>query len=147
MFISIAHAQDAAGGAAAADGGNLLLQFLPFILIFVVFYFLLIRPQQQKAKQHREMVASLRRHDRIITAGGIVGTVTKTIDDEAVMVEIAEGVRVRIERAYVTRLLSRTDAGGSDSAGSGSGTTSSGQDNAKQGGGLLGGFLGKKDKG
>ena len=72
MLISPAFAQ-----AAGADGGGMLMQLAPLLLIFVVFYFLLIRPQQKKMKAHRELVSNLRRGDRIVTAGGIIGTVAK----------------------------------------------------------------------
>ena len=86
-----------------------LEMFLPLILIFVVFYFLLIRPQQKKAKQHREMVAALRRGDRVITGGGIIGTVTKIVDDGEVLIEIAENVRVRVARPTITEVLSKPE--------------------------------------
>lgn len=103
MFIAQALAQDAGGAA----GPGALGAFLPIILIFVVFYFLLIRPQQKKMKQHKEMLAAIRRGDRIVTGGGIVGTVSKVIDDNEVQVEIAEGVRVRVQRALVSTVLAK----------------------------------------
>lgn len=90
MFISPAFAQ----GIGGADG-NMLMSLLPFILIFVIMYFLILRPQQKKAKQHQEMVKNLRRGDTVITSGGLIGKVTKVVDDEQVEVEIADGVRVR----------------------------------------------------
>lgn len=86
------------------------MTFLPIILIFVVFYFLLIRPQQKKVKQHREMVAALRRGDKVVTAGGLIGTVTKIISDTEAQVELAEGVRVRVVRHTISDVLSRTEA-------------------------------------
>jgi len=104
MWISPALAQ--AGGAAVEPG--LLEAFLPIVLIFVVFYFLLIRPQQKKMKQHKEMLSAIKRGDRIVTGGGIVGQVTKVIDDTEVQVEIAEGVRVRVYRAMVAQVLAKT---------------------------------------
>ena len=73
----------------------MLMSLLPFILIFVIMYFLILRPQQKRAKQHQEMVKNLRRGDTVITSGGLVGKVTKVVDDEQVEVEIADGVRVR----------------------------------------------------
>ena len=82
---------------------------LPLVLIFVVFYFLLIRPQQKRAKQHREMLGSLRRGDRVITGGGIYGTVTKVVGDGEVEVEIAEAVKVRVARETITGVLSKTE--------------------------------------
>lgn len=99
--------------AQAADGGGLLsnpqvLQFAPMIFIFVVFYFLLIRPQQQRARKLREEQGSLRRGDRIVTAGGIVGVVQATRDDsDEVDVEIAQGVRVKVVRSTITNITSR----------------------------------------
>jgi preprotein translocase subunit YajC len=113
MFISPAYAQ--AGG---GDGGSMLMSFLPLILIFVVFWFFLIRPQQQKMKAHREMVANLQRGDQVVTGGGIMGKVTKVLDDNAVQVEIAEGVRVRVVRGTITDVVSRGEprAGGTKPA-------------------------------
>jgi preprotein translocase subunit YajC len=105
MFVSPAFAQ--AGAEAAGPGA--LEAFLPIILIFVVFYFLLIRPQQKKMKQHKEMLAAVRRGDRIVTGGGIVGTVTKVIDDAELQVEIAEGVRVRVQRQLLANVLAKTE--------------------------------------
>ena len=104
MFISPAYAQ-AAGGL----GGGGFEAFLPLILIFVVFYFLLIRPQQKKAKQHREMLAAIRRGDKIVTNGGIIGSVTKVIDENELMVEIADGIRVRVQRGMVASVRSKTE--------------------------------------
>jgi preprotein translocase subunit YajC len=105
MFISPAYAQAAGGG-----GGDPFMTFLPIILIFVVFYFLLIRPQQKKVKLHRQMVSALRRGDKVVTAGGLIGTVTKIISDTEAQVELAEGVRVRVVRHTITDVLSRTEA-------------------------------------
>jgi preprotein translocase subunit YajC len=106
MFISEAFAQT---GADAAAGGLGLVQLAPLVLIFVVFYFLLIRPQQKKMKAHRNMVAALKRGDRVVTAGGIIGLVTKVLSDTEVQVEIAEGVRVRVTRASISDLVARTE--------------------------------------
>jgi len=105
MFVSPAYAQAAAGGGSFGA----LEQFLPLILIFVVFYFLLIRPQQKKMKQHKEMLGQLRRGDRVVTAGGIIGTINKLLNDTEVSVEIAEGVRVRVLRTTITEVMSKTE--------------------------------------
>ncbi len=86
---------------------GMVVQFLPFILILVIFYFLMIRPQQRRVKQHQEMVKNLRRGDTIITSGGMVGKVTKVIDDDQVEVEIADGVRVRQMRGMVSDVRAR----------------------------------------
>ena len=101
MFISEAYAQ--AGG--AGDGG-FILSLLPLILIFVVFYFLLIRPQQKRMKDHREMLGAIRRGDRVVTGGGIIGQVVKASDDE-LTVEIGEGIRVKVVRSTVSSVVSR----------------------------------------
>ena len=105
MFISPAYAQGFGGGDMGALGS-----FLPLILIFVVFYFLLIRPQQKKQKAHREMLSALHRGDRIVTAGGLVGTITKILSDTEITVEISEGVKVRVMRGMVSDVIARTEA-------------------------------------
>ncbi len=105
MLISPAYAQAAAG----APGGFDLMSLAPLVLIFVVFYFLLIRPQQKKMKQHREMLGALRRGDKIVTNGGIVGTISKVLSPEELQVEIAEGVRVKVMRGMISSVLSRTE--------------------------------------
>ena len=103
MLISPAFAQ-------SAGGGGDLTSLLPFVLIFVVFYFFLIRPQQKRAREHREMVSQLRRGDKVITSGGLVGTVTKSVDDqETVEVEIAKDVKVNIMRTMIADKRSKDD--------------------------------------
>ena len=83
-------------------------QFIPLILIFVIFYFFLIRPQQKKVKDHKLMVEGLKRGDKIITTGGIVGTVERIIDNEKVEVNISENVNVEIVRASGIQALANT---------------------------------------
>ena len=100
MWISTAYAQ----GMGMFDQ-NALVQFLPLILIFVVFYFLLIRPQQRKAKDHRAMLDALRRGDRVVTGGGIIGTVARVDSPEEVTVDIADGVRVRVLRSTISSVI------------------------------------------
>src|SRR5258708_7365536 len=80
---------------------DMLYQLLPFALIFVIMYFLILRPQQKRAKQHQEMVKNVRRGDVLVTSGGLVGKVTKVVDDDQVEIEIADGVRVRQVRSMV----------------------------------------------
>jgi preprotein translocase subunit YajC len=104
MFISPAYAQ----AAGAPVGGFDLISFLPIIGIFVVFYFLLIRPQQKKVKEHKTMIASVRRGDRVVTGGGIFGLVTKVLSDSEIQVEIAEGVRVKVLKSTIADIPSRT---------------------------------------
>jgi len=103
MFVSPAYAQVAGGG----DSG--LFSLLPLVLIFVVFYFLLIRPQQKKMKAHRTLVEGVRRGDRVVTAGGMIGTVSKVVSDTELQVEIADGVRVRVVRSTIQDVLSKTE--------------------------------------
>jgi preprotein translocase subunit YajC len=105
MFISPAYAQ-AAG--APAGGAFDFISLLPIIGIFVVFYFLLIRPQQKKMKEHKAMIGSVRRGDRVVTGGGIYGLVTKVRGDNEVEVEIAEGVRVKVLKSTIADIPSRT---------------------------------------
>jgi len=108
MLISTAYPQ---GLGALFDTPKAMIQFLPLLLIFVVFYFLLIRPQQQKQKTHRTMLDALRRGDRVVTGGGIIGTVNRVASPEEVIVDIAEGVRVRVLRSTITTILAKTDPG------------------------------------
>ena len=102
MWISPAFAQDAAKPAA---GGDFLTGILPLILIFVVFWFLLIRPQQKRMKEHKALIAAIKKGDEVMTAGGIVGKVTKASDTSPVVeVEIADNVRVNIARGQIAGL-------------------------------------------
>jgi preprotein translocase subunit YajC len=103
-LISPAYAQDVSGILGGAT------QFAPLVLIFAVFYFLLIRPQQQKQKETQAMIASVKRGDRVVTGGGIIGLVTKVISDSELQVELAEGVRVRIIKQTITDILTRGES-------------------------------------
>ena len=103
MFVTPAYAQ----AAGAAGGQSLITTIVPFLLIFVVFYFLLIRPQQKKAKEHRDMVAGVRRGDNVVTAGGVLGKVTKVVDETTVQVEIAEGVKIKVLKGTLSDVRSK----------------------------------------
>ncbi len=131
MLISPAYAQ-AAGG----DAGG-LLSFAPLVLIFAVFYFLLIRPQQKKMKAHKEMIGNVRRNDRIVTGGGIIGKVVKVVDEAEVDVEIAPNVTVRVARATIGEVISKSapDGGAKPAPANDSGKAS--------GAGGVSGFLAK----
>ena len=94
------------GGAAAGQGAGGFTSFVPLILMFVIFYFLLIRPQQKKAKEHREMIAGLKKGDRIVTSGGLHGRITG-MDDATLTVEIADKVRVKVSRGSVSGLFTK----------------------------------------
>lgn len=97
MFISPAYAQSPFGG-----GTDMLTSLLPFVLIFVIMYFLILRPQQKRVKQHAEMVKNVRKGDTVITSGGLVGRVTKVVDDDQIEFEISDGVRVRQMRQMIS---------------------------------------------
>ncbi|AUM73212.1 preprotein translocase subunit YajC [Paracoccus jeotgali] len=101
MFVSPAYAQ-AAGG---AGGAGAIAQFIPLILIFVIMYFLILRPQQKRAREHRDMVAALKRGDQVVTNGGLIGKITD-VKDEELTVEVAQGVKVRIVRGSVAQVVS-----------------------------------------
>lgn len=101
-FISPAMAQ-----AGASPFGFDFMSVLPLVLIFVVFYFFLIRPQQKKAQQQKEMISAIRRGDRIVTSGGLIGTVTKVVNDQELQVEIDQDVKIRVVRSMVTEVISR----------------------------------------
>ncbi|HIE44075.1 MAG TPA: preprotein translocase subunit YajC [Candidatus Omnitrophica bacterium] len=98
-MIDIAYAM-APGGGGEAGVGNPLTAFLPFILIFIVFYFLLIQPQRRKEQQHRQMLESLKKGDKIVTTGGIYGTVL-SIKENKVKIEIAEGVEIDVLKSAI----------------------------------------------
>ncbi|CAN5116821.1 preprotein translocase subunit YajC [soil metagenome] len=99
MFITPAFAQAAAAG---GDTNSMLMSLLPFALIFVIMYFLILRPQQKKVKDHAELVKNIRRGDTVVTSGGLVGKVTKVVDEEQIEFEISDGVRVRQMRTMIS---------------------------------------------
>lgn len=109
MLFSTAFAQTAAGG---SDFQAQLVQFAPLIMIAGVFYFLLIRPQQQRAKQLKTALAALRRGDKIVTAGGIIASVSRVINDDEVEAEIAPGVKARVLRSTISTILSKPEPAG-----------------------------------
>ena len=103
MFISPAYAQ-AAGG---MPGGDLISMILPLVMIMGVFWFLLIRPQQKRLKDHQELVKNVRRGDTVVTGGGIVGKVHKVVDDNEIILEIAENVRIRGVKSSISEVRTR----------------------------------------
>ncbi len=98
MFTELAYAMAPPQGSEGAGGG--LISFLPLILIFVIFYFLLIRPQQKRAKEHKGMIESLKKGDKIITTGGAYGVIEE-VKTNTVTVKIAENVRVKFGKSYI----------------------------------------------
>src|SRR5260221_1420403 len=101
MFVTPAFAQ------ASPFGGDTFGMLIPFVLIIVMMYFLILRPQQKRGKMHQEMVKNLRRGDTVVTSGGLVGKVTKVVDDDQIEVEIADDVRVRQLRTMVAEVRTK----------------------------------------
>ncbi|MGJ5134064.1 preprotein translocase subunit YajC [Bradyrhizobium oligotrophicum] len=110
MLITPAYAQAAGAG----DTSSMLMSLLPFALIFVIMYFLILRPQQKKVKEHADLVKNVRRGDTIVTQGGLVGKVTKVVDDDQVEFEIADGVRVRQMRQMITGVRTKGEPAKAD---------------------------------
>lgn len=113
MFITPAFAQ---GSPLGGDGG-MLMSLLPFILIFVIMYFLILRPQQKRVKAHQEMVKNVRRGDTVVTNGGLVGKVTKVIDDDQLEIEISDDVRIRQMRAMLADVRAKGEPVKDDASG------------------------------
>jgi len=122
--------------AQGAGGGDPVGFLVPMVLMIVVFYFLLIRPQQKRAKEHRQMIGNLRRGDRVVTAGGIVGKVSRAPEDAEVEVEIAEGVKVKVVRDTISQVVTK-------SAPPEGAPPPAANEDSKGGGGLLGGLFKK----
>ncbi len=101
MFISNAYAQ---ATTAAADSGQSLLGMLPLVLMFVVLYFVMIRPQQKRQKEHKAMIEAVAKGDEIVTAGGVIGKISK-LGDNFVHLEVANGVELQIQRSAITQVL------------------------------------------
>jgi preprotein translocase subunit YajC len=108
MFISPAFAQTATD----SSGGGTMGLILPLLIMLPVFYFLIIRPQQTRAKQTKQMLEALRRGDRVVTNGGIIGTIAKVISDTEVAIDIAENVRVRVVRSMISQVVAKPEPAG-----------------------------------
>ena len=105
MFISPAFAQGSLGGrfgGAGGGDGSMRMSRRPFALSFVIMYFLILRPQQKRVKMHTQMVKNVRRGDTVVTNGGLIGKVTKVIDEDQIEIEIADDVRIRQMRQMVS---------------------------------------------
>ena len=115
MLITPAYAQFGQGG-----GSDMLMSLLPFILIFVIMYMLILRPQQKRQKQHQEMLKNVRRGDTVVTSGGLIGRVTKKVDDDAteIEIEIADGLRVRQLRSMLADVRAKGEPVKDESASS-----------------------------
>ena len=113
MLISTAYAQAAAGAPGPLAG---LESFMPLVVIFGIFYILLIRPQQKRAKQHQELIKNLRRGDKVISGGGIYGTISKIISDTELELEVAAGVKIKVVRAAIQEVLTKSEPVAADKA-------------------------------
>ena len=102
MFVSQAFAQGAGG-----TGGDLFAMIVPLILIMAVFWFLLIRPQQKKAKEHQELIQGIRRGDVVATAGGMIGKVARVVDDNEILLEVADNVRMRFQKQAIAEVRAK----------------------------------------
>jgi len=98
-----------AQSAAAPGGSDILVQMLPFVLIFIIMYFLLIRPQQRRVKAHQEMIKNVRRGDTVVLNSGMIGKVTKVIDDNEAEVEIADNVKVKVIKSMIADVRNKTE--------------------------------------
>jgi preprotein translocase subunit YajC len=111
MWVTPAYAQSLGGG----GGVDIMTTLLPFALIFVIMYFLILRPQRQQAKRREDMLKAIRRGDTVVTNGGIVGKVTKVVDDNEVELQIAEGVKVRAMRSLIAEVRAKAEPVASNS--------------------------------
>ncbi len=99
----------ALSGSGTGEGGpSLLTSFIPILLIFVIFYFLLIRPQQRKQRQHQDMIAAVRKGDRIVTNGGIYGTIAD-VKEHVIVLRIAENVKIELVRSAIAQVIAQKE--------------------------------------
>ena len=108
MFITPAYAQAATTGAPGAGGLDMIMSFAPILIMVVIFWFLIFRPQQKRMKAHQAMLGNITRGDTVVTTGGLVGKVTKSVAGEDLEVEIAQGTRVKIARSGITDVRSKS---------------------------------------
>lgn len=108
MFVTAALAQEAGAAAPSLGATDLLVQFAPILLLVVIFWFLIFRPQQKRMKAHQAMLSSITRGDTVVTTGGIVGKVTKSVEGEDLEVQIADGVRIKVVRGMISDVRSKS---------------------------------------
>jgi preprotein translocase subunit YajC len=106
MFVTQAFAQGATPAATPGMEG-ILFQLLPFVFIFIILYFLIIRPQQRRVKSHQDMIGNIRRGDTVVTAGGFIGKVARVVDENEVLVDLTDNVRVRVVRSTISEVRSK----------------------------------------
>nr|WP_116653606.1 preprotein translocase subunit YajC [Pelagibacterium sediminicola] len=104
MFVTPAYAQGPAGG-----GMELFSSFVPIILLIAIFWFLIFRPQQKRMKEHKAMLEAVKRGDTIVTNGGIVGKVTKVVENEDIEIEVAQGVKVKVVRTMIADVRTKSE--------------------------------------
>ena len=102
MFITPAYAQSGGGGE-----GSFLVSMLPLVAIFAIFYFIVLRPQQTRMKEHQAKISAVRRGDNVVTSGGIIGKVTKVIDDDRLEVQIAKEVRIEVMKSMLADVTAK----------------------------------------
>mgnify|MGYP001074924272 CR=1 FL=1 len=105
MFVTPAYAQGAAGG----GGMELFSSFVPIILLIAIFWFLIFRPQQKRMKEHKAMLDAVKRGDTVVTNGGIVGKVTKVVENEDLEIEVAQGVKVKVVRTMIADVRTKSE--------------------------------------
>lgn len=108
-MFNLVYAMGTGGSGGGTGGGGGLGAFLPLIIIFAIFYFLLIRPQQKKSKQHKQLLADLKKGDKVVSSGGLHGVITGLADD-VVTVEISPKVRVKITRASIAGVIRKAES-------------------------------------
>jgi preprotein translocase subunit YajC len=106
MFVTPAFAQAAPGAGGTTD---LFVSLVPFVFVLVIMWVLIIRPQRQQAKRHQELIAALRRGDQVVLTGGMLGKVSKVVNDAEVEVEIADNVKVRVIRSAIAEVRSKSE--------------------------------------
>ncbi|MCK4946288.1 MAG: preprotein translocase subunit YajC [Alphaproteobacteria bacterium] len=106
MFISPAFAE--ATTETVAEGGSMLLSMVPILLILAVFYFMVIRPQNKRLQEHRRMVGGLQKGDKVVTGGGLIATVRRTVGSDEVILDIAEGVQIHALRSTIMMMRSKS---------------------------------------
>jgi len=108
-LFTLAFAQQATPVTGAPSSTDIIMQLVPFAMIFVIAYFLVIRPNRKKAKQHEDLIKSTRKGDSVVTTGGLIGKVTRVVDDAELELEIAPNVKVRVSRAMISNVRSRSE--------------------------------------
>lgn len=111
MLMSTAFAQTAAAAPAeAAQTMSLIMGYVPLVLVLAIFYFMVMRPQNKRVREHQDMLAALRRGDKVVTSGGIVGEVVRLLDDDMVVLQIDDNTRVKVVKSFISSLAHKSTA-------------------------------------